>query len=52
MLDSVVYYETMDECWEVSKRLNNVQGNRISTCVPTSNFKDHLEELVDRVVIP
>jgi len=51
-LDSVVFYETIDQCWEVSKRLNSVENRRISTCVPTHRFKNDLDKMVDKIVFP
>ena len=51
-MDSVVFYESMDQCWEVSKRLNSVENRQISTCVPTHKFKNDLDKMVDKIVFP
>ena len=41
----------MEDCWTVSKRLNQIQGAKVSICIPAEEFKKELEKELDNVTI-
>ena len=38
-LDGAIFYKSMEDCWTVSKRLNQIQGAKVSICIPAEEFK-------------